>query len=115
MTTLSTPPTSFASQAAPKILRIIRLRVVDQPGYLGRIATVLGELKVNIGEISITAQGPDYILRDISLQLIDETHLAKVLEALEQLEGVRVESVGDPVQRIHEGGKVAMRSRIKLG
>jgi malate dehydrogenase (oxaloacetate-decarboxylating) len=114
MTTLSTPPTSYAAQAAPKILRIVRLRVVDQPGFLGRIATVLGELKANIGEISIAAQGPDYILRDISLQLIDETHLARVLEALEQLEGVRVESVADPVQRIHEGGKVGMRSRIKL-
>ncbi len=114
MTTLSTPETSYAAQAAPKILRIVRLRVVDQPGYLGRIATVLGELKANIGEINIAAQGPDYIMRDISLQLIDEKHLEKILDSVEQLEGVRVESVSDPVQRIHEGGKVAMKSRIKL-
>ncbi len=39
-----------------KLLRILRLRVLDKPGYLGKIATRIGELDGNIGEISIVSQ-----------------------------------------------------------
>jgi malate dehydrogenase (oxaloacetate-decarboxylating) len=92
----------------------LKLRLVDKPGHLGRIATKLGELSANIGEISIAAQGHDFILREISLQLNDDMHLARVLEGLETLEGVKVEGVSDPVQLIHTGGKVGMKSRVKL-
>ena len=48
-----------------KILRTFRVRVMDKPGYLGKIATRLGELGANIGEIHIVAQGPDFLVRDI--------------------------------------------------
>ena len=108
----TTKPVS--SKAHPKILRILRVRVTDKPGYLGRIATLLGELAVNIGEISIHSQGPDFIIRDFSLQLDDENHLGRVQEAVSALEGVEVESIIDPVQLVHQGGKIEMRSRVEL-
>jgi malate dehydrogenase (oxaloacetate-decarboxylating) len=97
-----------------KIIRILRLRVVDKPGYLGRIATRLGELKANIGEITIASQGPDFILRDISLQLEDDSHLNEVLAAVEEIDGVQFEALIDPVQMVHEGGKIEVRSKVKL-
>lgn len=101
-------------QTSPKIIRIIRLKVVDKPGYLGRIATRLGELKANIGEVSIVNQGPDFLIREISLQLNDEQHLSLVLQGLAELDGISIESIADPVQLIHRGGKIAVRSRVKL-
>jgi len=97
-----------------KILRILRVRSVDKPGYLGRIASALGDLKVNIGEISITAQGPDFIIRDISIQLDHSEHLQEVIERIGSIEGVAIEAVVDPVQQVHEGGKIAVRSRVRL-
>jgi malate dehydrogenase (oxaloacetate-decarboxylating) len=97
-----------------KIIRVLRLRVLDRPGYFGRIASRLGELKANIGEISIVSQGPDFIIRDISVQIQDDKHLALVVSGLEEVEGVQFEAVIDPVQTIHEGGKIAVRSRVKL-
>jgi malate dehydrogenase (oxaloacetate-decarboxylating) len=97
-----------------KIIRVLRLRVLDRPGYFGRIASRLGELKANIGEISIVSQGPDFIIRDISVQLKDDKHLADVVAGLDEIEGVQFESVIDPVQTIHEGGKIAVRSRVKV-
>lgn len=105
---------SIPVRANAKILRIIRLRVTDKPGFLGRIATLLGELDANIGEISIVSQGHDFIIREFSVQLDDDTHLSCVLEGLKVLEGVQVEAVIDPVQHAHEGGKIEMRSRVKL-
>jgi malate dehydrogenase (oxaloacetate-decarboxylating) len=97
-----------------KIIRVLRLKVLDRPGYFGRIASRLGELKANIGEISIVSQGPDFIIRDISVQVQDDKHLAIVVAGIDDLEGVQFESVIDPVQTIHEGGKIAVRSRVKL-
>ncbi len=106
--------TKLVGKAHPKILRILRLRVTDKPGYLGKIATLLGDLSANIGEISIHSQGPDFIIRDFSLQLDDENHLRQLEDAIAGLDGVDVESIIDPVQLVHQGGKVEMRSRVEL-
>ncbi|MBS2003672.1 MAG: NAD-dependent malic enzyme [Cyanobacteria bacterium SZAS LIN-5] len=107
-------PTTSTSKTQPKILRILRLRVTDKPGFLGKVATLLGDQEANIGEIHIHGQGPDFIIRDISLQLDDEKHLQRVQDAVSGLEGVEVEMVIDPVQLVHQGGKIEMRSRIEL-
>ncbi|HEY9732371.1 MAG TPA: malic enzyme-like NAD(P)-binding protein [Drouetiella sp.] len=107
-------PTTSTSRTQPKILRILRLRVTDKPGFLGKVATLLGDLEANIGEIHIHSQGPDFIIRDISLQLDDEKHLQRVQDAVSSLEGVEVEMIIDPVQQVHQGGKIEMRSRIEL-
>lgn len=106
--------TKTVKKTQPKILRILRLRVTDKPGFLGKIATLLGDLDANIGEIHIHSQGPDFIVRDISLQLDDENHLQRVNDAVSHVEGVEVEMVIDPVQQVHQGGKIEMRSRIEL-
>ncbi len=105
---------STSVRANAKILRIIRLRVLDKPGFLGKIATLLGELDANIGEITIVSQGHDFIIREFSVTLDDDTHLSCILEGLKVLEGVQVDAVIDPVQHAHEGGKIEMRSRVKL-
>lgn len=101
-------------KADQKILRILRLRLTDKPGYLGKIATTLGEMGANIGEISIHAQGPDFIVREISLQLDNEQHLADVIAHIDNIDGVQLQSVIDPVQLVHEGGKISVRSRVQV-
>ncbi len=107
-------PTTSTNKTQPKILRILRLRVTDKPGFLGKVATLLGDLDANIGDIHIHSQGPDFIVRDISLQLDDEKHLQRVQDAIAHVDGVDVEMIIDPVQQVHQGGKIEMRSRIEL-
>lgn len=106
--------TTMTVKADQKILRILRLRLTDKPGYLGKIATTLGEMGANIGEISIHAQGPDFIVREISLQLDNEQHLADVIAHIDNIDGVQLQSVIDPVQLVHEGGKISVRSRVQV-
>jgi malate dehydrogenase (oxaloacetate-decarboxylating) len=101
-------------KADQKLLRILRVRVVDKPGNLGKIATAIGDLRVRIGEISIAAQGPDFIIREISISVDDSNHLQQVVEHVESIEGVEIDAVIDPVQQMHEGGKIAVRSRVRL-
>lgn len=97
-----------------KLLRTFRLRVKDKPGYLGKIASRLGDLGANIGEISIVALGPDFLVRDITLYLDDEKHLEHVVDGLKTLDSVSLEAVIDPVEQAHEGGKIAMKSLVPL-
>ncbi|MBZ0185503.1 MAG: hypothetical protein K8F91_04560, partial [Candidatus Obscuribacterales bacterium] len=97
-----------------KLLRILRLKVTDKPGYLGRLATRIGELHGNIGEISIAGQGPGYLFRELSLQIDDEEHLDELIRALTEMEGIDVELVIDPVEAAHRGGKIGMVSRVPL-
>lgn len=106
--------TTAITRLEEKLIRIFRLRVTDKPGYLGKVATILGELGANIGEISIISQGPDFIIREISLQFDDAIHLAGVEAALRELEGVYLEAILDPVQQVHEGGKIEIKSRVPL-
>jgi len=101
-------------KAEQRLLRVFRIRVLDKPGYLGRLATKLGELGANIGEIHIVAQGPDFLIREISLQFTNQEHLAAVIAGLSSLEDVSLESVLDPVEQAHEGGKIAVKSRFPL-
>ncbi|HEY9792257.1 MAG TPA: ACT domain-containing protein [Candidatus Obscuribacterales bacterium] len=107
-------PKPAAVTADLKLIRILKVRLEDKPGQLGNVATMLGELGVNIGEISIVAQGPDYIIREISVQLQDEEHLIQVRQGIDSLDGVTLDDVIDPVQQIHEGGKIEMRSRVQV-
>jgi len=97
-----------------KILRTFRVRVMDKPGYLGKIATRLGELGANIGEIHIVAQGPDFLVRDITLYLDDEKHLQAVVEGFKTLSNASLEGVIDPVEQAHEGGKIGIKSKAPL-
>ncbi|HMY56500.1 MAG TPA: ACT domain-containing protein, partial [Candidatus Obscuribacter sp.] len=104
----------LSTKSQQRLLRVFRVRVLDIPGYLGKLATRLGELGANIGEISIHSQGPDFLIREISLQFEDQEHLDKVVEGLAALENVRLEAVLDPVEQAHEGGKIAVKSRFPL-
>lgn len=75
---------------------------------------MLGEMNANIGEISIVSQGTDFIVREISLQLDDEAHLGKLIDHIATIDGVALQAVLDPVQQIHEGGKIQVRSRVPV-
>jgi malate dehydrogenase (oxaloacetate-decarboxylating) len=97
-----------------KIIRILRMRVVDKPGYLGKIATRIGEMDANIGDVSIAGQGPDYLIREMSVSLKDDAHLQAVVESLSSIDGITVEAVIDPVEQAHRGGKIGMKSHSPL-
>ncbi|MBP7577018.1 MAG: NAD-dependent malic enzyme, partial [Candidatus Obscuribacter sp.] len=104
----------ISTKSEQRLLRIFRVRVLDKPGYLGKLAGRLGELGANIGEITIFAQGPDFLIREISLQFENQEHLVRVIDGLSTLESVSLEAVIDPVEQAHEGGKIAVKSRFPL-
>jgi malate dehydrogenase (oxaloacetate-decarboxylating) len=85
---------------------------MDKPGYLGKIAH--GWVSLVPIEIHIVAQGPDFLVRDITLYLDDEKHLQAVVEGFKTLSNASLEGVIDPVEQAHEGGKIGIKSKAPL-
>jgi malate dehydrogenase (oxaloacetate-decarboxylating) len=99
---------------ADKLVKTLRVHIQDEPGYLGKLCTAIGQAGGNIGEIHTVSLGLVRNTREISIYVDDEAHLAQVLEAIRPLEGIEVAGVIDEVLKRHEGGKIAVTARYPL-
>ena len=97
-----------------KVVKKIRVMILDKPGYLGKVASAIGNAGGNIGDIRLVGTGLDYNTRDITVFTDDEAHLETVLEAMGKVEGVILSDIIDPVLELHQGGKIEVRSRVPI-
>ena len=97
-----------------KVVKKIRVMILDKPGYLGRVASAIGNAGGNIGDIRLVGYGLDYNTRDFTVFVNDEDHLETVLEAMGKVEGVILSDIIDPVLELHRGGKIEVRSKTPI-
>ena len=97
-----------------KIVKTIRLLILDQPGYLGRVATAVGNAGGNITDLHLVSYGFEYNTRDLTLFIDDEAQLQEVLAEVGKVEGVIISEIIDPVLEMHRGGKIQVKSRVPL-
>jgi malate dehydrogenase (oxaloacetate-decarboxylating) len=95
-----------------KIVKSIRVMILDKPGYLGRVASAIGAAGGNISDIRLVTQGIDYNTRDITVFVDDDGVLAAVLEEIGKVEGAIISDIIDPVLELHKGGKIMVKSRV---
>lgn len=60
---------------ADKLVKTLRVHILDQPGYLGRLCTAIGEAGGNIGEVKTVGFGLVRNTRDVTVYVDDEGHL----------------------------------------
>ncbi|HEU5361200.1 MAG TPA: ACT domain-containing protein [Candidatus Deferrimicrobiaceae bacterium] len=94
-----------------KVVKKIRLMILDKPGYLGKVATAIGKAGGSVGDIRIVGYGLEYNTRDITLFVDDEEHLEAVLEEVGKVEGAIISDIIDPVLELHRGGKIRVKSK----
>jgi malate dehydrogenase (oxaloacetate-decarboxylating) len=92
---------------------ILRVKIRRRPGMFGTVATEIGRAGALIGEIRSLRIGKDFNIREISIAVHSDDVASKVLENLRAVPGVQIVSVDDRALRSHEGGKIAMRSRVR--
>jgi len=97
-----------------KIVKTIRLLILDQPGYLGRVATAVGNAGGNITDLHLVSYGVEYNTRDLTLFIDDEAQLQNVLAEIGKVQGVIISEIIDPVLELHRGGKIRVKSRVAL-
>ncbi len=96
------------------IMRTIRVRLEQTPGTLGRFLVELGKADVFAGEISLVRMDHEHVVRDIVIYVTDHDHLQRVLDAAGSLPGAELLEVRDEVLEMHQGGKIAVRSRYRV-
>src|SRR5512134_532881 len=95
-----------------KIVKTIRMMIMDQPGFLGRVAAAIGSAGGNIGDIRLVGYGLEYNTRDLTVFVDDDAHLQAVLEELGKVDGVIISDIIDPVLELHKGGKISVKARM---
>lgn len=92
----------------------IKFNIPNIPGVLGELCLAIGKAGGNI----ISIGGFDVYGNDLTEEIVidcqDEKHMAKVLKVVSDLKYVEVLSHYDRTFRLHEGGKIEMKSLLPL-
>ena len=97
-----------------KDVKKIRLMILDKPGYMGKVATAIGNAGGSIGDIRLIGVGLEYNTRDLTLYVDDEAHLEAVLEEVGKVEGAIISDIIDPVLELHLGGKIRVKAKMEI-
>jgi len=97
-----------------KIVRTLRCKDVNIPGTLGKLATTIGKVGVDIGNIATVHLGPHYTIRDIDVYAENEEQLTQVINEVSKLKEVSVLQVRDAVLEFHKNGKIKMMNTVPI-
>jgi len=101
-------------RGAGKIAKALKLMLKDKPGHLARVTAAIAEQNASIGDIHLLRVGRTHNTREIIIYVDSDQQFEDVVDAIANLEGIVVEDVIDLVHKIHEGGKIATRSRVRI-
>jgi malate dehydrogenase (oxaloacetate-decarboxylating) len=93
---------------------ILRVRLRDEVGTFGRVATAIGEQGAQLGAIDLVRIESAHKVRDVTILAEDEAHIERVAAAVSAVPGAEVEAVSDRTFLSHLGGKLEIRSRVPL-
>ncbi|MFJ5768240.1 NAD-dependent malic enzyme [Psychrobacillus sp. NPDC093180] len=97
------------------IIRNIIVETPSKPGNFAKVATAIGLGEGDIGDITTLKSGALTTLRDITITCKSIEQLDQVIANIEEIgSGVKIHAVTDDVLNAHEGGKIAMKSRLDV-
>jgi malate dehydrogenase (oxaloacetate-decarboxylating) len=97
-----------------KVIKKLRVKISDKPGYLGELTSAIGAEGGMIGEISTIHLGKGYKIRDLDIYADDETALERMLEAIKELEDIDAIGLVDIVEEVHRKGKIEIRPTVDV-
>ena len=93
----------------------VRVTLQNEPGVLGQLATAIGEAGGSIFAIEgFVAKGPT-LEREIVVNCSSVAHQTQIVEAIQALDSVELNSWHDRTFRMHEGGKVEVLPLCPVG
>lgn len=92
----------------------LRLKILNQPGMLGKVTSCIGNMGADIGAIDIAGFEDGYIIRDLTVSVRDTDHGDLVVNTMKAQEGVQVVHVSDRTFLMHLGGKIRITNKVPL-
>ena len=81
---------------------------------MGSILTAIGEAGGMVGAVDIVRMQAERSVRDITVNARDSEHGRKIVEVVEALPKTHVTNISDRTFLMHLGGKIEVRSKMKL-
>jgi malate dehydrogenase (oxaloacetate-decarboxylating) len=92
----------------------LRVRLDNNPGALGRLATAIGNVGGNIVVLDgFEAKGPD-LDEDLVVNCTSEEHIEQVCDAVRNLDGFQLLRSSDRTFDMHAGGKIEVLARMPV-
>ena len=92
----------------------VRAEYGNKVGMLSKMTAAIAEAGGDIGAIDIVSSSRDTMVRDVTINAIDERHSEDIVKKIRKLKDVRVIRVADQTFQRHLGGKIALQSRVPL-
>jgi len=75
---------TWDAEASKKAINVARIDVTlaNQPGSLGKVCSLAGELQANIDNVGVTTRKPDFFRMTVDLEVRDVKHLSDILTML---------------------------------
>lgn len=96
----------MADTPTPAFSVRIRVRMVNEPGMLGRLAVAIGDVGGNISGLRGFEVKTETLDEDIVVNCRSEAHQDQVRSAVEGIEGIEILEFEDRTFHMHEGGKI---------
>ncbi|AQQ53962.1 NAD-dependent malic enzyme [Planococcus lenghuensis] len=98
-----------------QVIRTLIVEIPSAPGSFAKVATAIGNVGGDIGDIKTIKIGTLSTVRDITVVCEDDDELNAVVSEVEALgNGVKILAVTDDVLKAHEGGKIHMKSKTDV-
>src|SRR3954464_14222654 len=89
----------------------MQLTYPNKFGMFTRITETIGKHGGDLGGVDLLGTSGDLLTRGVSGRARDQHQVEEIVAAVRDLEKVKVIEVSDPVFRLHQGGKIAMRCK----
>ncbi len=92
----------------------LRARIEKRIGMLGKLASAVSQSGGSVVAIDVIQPGRDQIIRDITIDAVDEQQQQRIVDSVKQVPGIEVLNVSDRTFLMHLGGKLEVVSKRPL-
>ncbi len=98
----------------PSYSLTVRVQLPNQAGMLAHVTQAIANAGGSLGQIDLIEQTLKTLVRDLTIDASSSEHAGEIVEAIKQLDEIKVLSVSDRTFNLHKGGKIAIQSKIPL-
>ena len=93
---------------------LLRLRIPNTVGNMGRVTTAIGECGGDIGSVDLHEATSKYMIRDFRVYCRDQEHAREIVERVSAVAGIVVMSAADRTFQLHRRGKIEVHNKIHI-
>jgi malate dehydrogenase (oxaloacetate-decarboxylating) len=93
---------------------ILRLEMNTAIVSFGNVATTISDAGGDIVAIDVIRPGKETTIRDVTVNVFDQAHSQRVIDAAKRLDGVELINVSDRTFLMHIGGKIETQPKMPI-